>query len=234
MRHGHGGHLFQGRFKSFVVENDSYLLQLSYYIHRNPLRAGMVERLADYRWSSYGAYAYNRNKMAWLKTEELLSMFDGKEKKRAYRQACQAYAREERKIWEDFKHGLVMGSDQFVDEIKKRFLPNGKATSALPQQRQVLKSRDLSELARSVARAVNIKFDELIHSRRIPAKKRQVRDLILHVLRETGLYTNEEIGGVVGLTHSAISRQARKIQSEIQHNKELKRQYDRLKSKIKL
>jgi chromosomal replication initiation ATPase DnaA len=75
---------------------------------------------------------------------------------------------------------------------------------------------------------------ELIHSRRIPAKKRQVRDLILHVLRETGLYTNEEIGGVVGLTHSAISRQARKIQSEIQHNKELKRQYDRLKSKIKL
>ena len=54
------GHLFQGRFKSMLVQNDAYLLQLSYYIHRNPLRAGMVERLADYRWSSYRAYAYEK------------------------------------------------------------------------------------------------------------------------------------------------------------------------------
>jgi hypothetical protein len=54
------------------------------------------------------------------------------------------------------------------------------------------------------------------------------------VLRETGLYTNKEIGAVVGLTHSAISRQARKIQSETQHNKVLKRQNNRLKSRIKL
>jgi putative transposase len=52
------GHLFRGRFKSIIVENDAYLLRLSCYIHRNPLRAGMVERLADYPWSSYPYYAY--------------------------------------------------------------------------------------------------------------------------------------------------------------------------------
>ena len=40
----HSGHLFQGRFKSMIVQNDAYLLRLSYYIHRNPVRAGMVER----------------------------------------------------------------------------------------------------------------------------------------------------------------------------------------------
>ena len=54
------GHLFQGRYKSILVENDAYLMQLSYYIHNNPLRAGIVKRLIDYRWSSYPAYAYNR------------------------------------------------------------------------------------------------------------------------------------------------------------------------------
>ena len=43
----HSGHLFQGRFKSIIVENDFYLLRLSCYIHRNPLRAGIVEQLAD-------------------------------------------------------------------------------------------------------------------------------------------------------------------------------------------
>ena len=45
LRHNRSGHLFQGRFKNMLVQNDAYLLQLSYYIHRNPLRAGMVRRL---------------------------------------------------------------------------------------------------------------------------------------------------------------------------------------------
>jgi putative transposase len=67
------GHLFQGRFKSMLVESDAYLLQLSYYIHRNPLRAGMVKRLADYRWSSYKAYAYGKDRPEWLNTEVILS-----------------------------------------------------------------------------------------------------------------------------------------------------------------
>jgi REP element-mobilizing transposase RayT len=53
LRHFRSGHLFQGRFKSIIVQNDAYLMRLSCYIHRNPLRAGIVKRLADYRWSSY-------------------------------------------------------------------------------------------------------------------------------------------------------------------------------------
>jgi len=67
------GHQLQGRFKSILVENDAYMLQLSYYIHNNPLRAGMVKRLADYRWSSYAAYAYRKNHPPWLNSELILS-----------------------------------------------------------------------------------------------------------------------------------------------------------------
>ena len=48
-RHKLTGHLFQGRYKSILVENDAYLLRLSYYIHRNPLRANMVKELSEYR-----------------------------------------------------------------------------------------------------------------------------------------------------------------------------------------
>ena len=56
--HFRSGHLFQGRYKSIIIQNDTYLLQVSYYIHRNPLRAGIVRRLTGYRWSSYNANAY--------------------------------------------------------------------------------------------------------------------------------------------------------------------------------
>jgi REP element-mobilizing transposase RayT len=50
------GHLFQDRFKSEVVETDAYLKAVIRYIHRNPLKAGMVERLEDYSWSSFGEF----------------------------------------------------------------------------------------------------------------------------------------------------------------------------------
>lgn len=50
------GHLFQDRFRSEVVDDDRYLLELSRYIHLNPVRAGMVKNAADYPWSSYCSY----------------------------------------------------------------------------------------------------------------------------------------------------------------------------------
>jgi len=50
------GHLFQGRFKSVLVEEGRHLQELTRYIHLNPVRAGIVEQPADYKWSSYGAY----------------------------------------------------------------------------------------------------------------------------------------------------------------------------------
>ena len=46
------GHLFQGRFKSFIVQTDSYFIQLMKYIEANPLRAGLVQKAEDWKWGS--------------------------------------------------------------------------------------------------------------------------------------------------------------------------------------
>ncbi len=51
--HGCDGQLFRGRFKAILVDGDSFLLQLVRYIHRNPLRAGLAERLDQYPWSGH-------------------------------------------------------------------------------------------------------------------------------------------------------------------------------------
>lgn len=68
------GHLFQGRFKSVLVDADSYLLELIAYIHLNPVRAGMVTDSETYPWSSQRAYL-NKESIAWLNTEYVLNMF---------------------------------------------------------------------------------------------------------------------------------------------------------------
>jgi len=53
------GHLFQGRFKTFLVQTDSYFIQLMKYIEANPLRAGLVEKAEDWKWSSLHARQSN-------------------------------------------------------------------------------------------------------------------------------------------------------------------------------
>ena len=55
-KYDRSGHLFQGRYKSEVVEDDSYLLVVFRYIHQNHLKAKMVKDIEDYQWSSYHEY----------------------------------------------------------------------------------------------------------------------------------------------------------------------------------
>ena len=52
-RHGYTGHLFESRYKGFLVKDAPYFLQTSRYIHLNPVKAGMVDRPEEYPWSSY-------------------------------------------------------------------------------------------------------------------------------------------------------------------------------------
>jgi putative transposase len=75
-KYGTSGHLFQDRFKSEIVENDQYLLTVIRYIHQNPLKARIVKRVDDWRWSScrqyYGTHDEARK---LLDPEFILGMF---------------------------------------------------------------------------------------------------------------------------------------------------------------
>ena len=61
MRVNYVGYLWQGRYKSSLIEKDSYFLECGRYIERNPLRAGIVRQAEDYRWSSYCYYAFGND-----------------------------------------------------------------------------------------------------------------------------------------------------------------------------
>jgi hypothetical protein len=69
------GHLFQGRYKAILCDRDAYLLGLVKYIHRNPLRARIVEKLEQYPWSSHHAYTGKNNPLNLVDTDQVLRMF---------------------------------------------------------------------------------------------------------------------------------------------------------------
>jgi putative transposase len=65
-RHGKVGHLFQGRFKAVLVDEDAYFLEVCRYVDLNPVRAAMVKRPHDWAWSSYRAHTAQTAQPAWL------------------------------------------------------------------------------------------------------------------------------------------------------------------------
>jgi len=208
-------------------------MQLSYYIHRNPLRAGISNRLAAYPWSSYRAYAYEANHPEWLNTKLILSQFKEQDPHRAYREKVQKYSEEEDQFWENLRYGLVFGTKRFLEKIKTNYLSKDP-DAELPQLNQIIKDKNLFKLIQKAVKILNCDVIKSNEPERFLIKDIQDRDLLLHYLRETGLYTNSQIGELFGITYSAVSRRASIIKSKIAKSTELECKYNLMKSKIKV
>lgn len=228
-----GGHLFQGRFKSLIVQNPAYLLRLSCYIHRNPVRAGMVERLAGYPWSSYKFYAYKKKPAAWLTTQSIFNELSGDDRHKAYRAKVQQYSDEKACPWEDVKHGLIYGSQNFIAEIKEKYLGDKKECE-LPQHNSFFREMDPQQILDRACTVLDFDLDAARNAQRIGQNDKDKRDLLIYLLWQVGQLSGSAIGEYFGLTYSAISRRVKTIQSQLGTNKALNQRYIALKSLIKV
>ena len=112
-RHDRSGHLFQGRFQAFVIDRESYLLEVVRYIHRNPVKARLAARPEDFPWSSHRSYLGTAP--AWLSTGEALSLLAGsRPRARRLFQEFVAGTESGRYDPDEARLGAVVGSDDFV------------------------------------------------------------------------------------------------------------------------
>ena len=227
------GHLFQGRFKSIIVQNDAYLLRLSFYIHRNPLRAGVVDHLSDYKWSSYHYYAYMKKAPPWLKTSLILGQMSGKNKNQAYRRKVQQYSNENGSVWEDVRYGLVYGSETFLDDLKKRFL-SGQKNVELPQHNRMYRDVDPKKILEIASEAMQIDIDGIRKLKRIPKSLKDQRDLLIYLLWESGRFANQEIGSLLDISYSNVSRRIIEIRKKLEKDRGLRGRYESLSALIKV
>jgi putative transposase len=232
-RHSRSGHLFQGRFKSIVVENDAYVVELSCYIHRNPLRAGIVKRLIDFKWSSYPVYAYGRKGPEWLKTDLILSFFSGGEAHQAYRDKVQNYAKEERSLWEHFRHGIIVGTQKFEDGIKAEYVSE-RPHREIPQQRGLVGRVNFDLFLEQAAGLFSCDVARLRTTPRLYGTDKELRDILVFFLWEKGAYTNAEIGEAFGVGYTAVSHIVKKVKSKLKADREYKKDYELINSQIKM
>lgn len=232
-RHFRMGHLFQGRFKSILVESDAYVVELSCYIHRNPLRAGMVKRLIDYKWSSYPIYAYGRSGPECLKTDLILSHFSGRDPQGAYREKVQSYAAEEKRLWEDFRHGVALGTGRFVDLIKERY-SGDRPHPELPQQRGLVGRINAEAFLERASVLLDFDAAAMKERGRLYGKDKRKRDILLFCLWERCAYTNSELGDMFGITYSAVSHIVKHVKGRMKTESHFENAYRQINSQIKM
>ena len=188
-RHGRVGHVLQGRFKSIVVDRDSYLLELCRYVVLNPVRARTTRKPDTYPWSSYRATAGLAPTPSFLTVDWLLSQF-GRQRAAAQRQ-YRAFVAEGIALdspWEHVQGQVLLGSEQFVERLTPG-LRDKRPLKEIPRQQQFADRPKLSQLLSARSRADRARRNEAM-----------CRAHLTHG------YSLSEIGHAVGLHYSTISR----------------------------
>jgi putative transposase len=186
-RHDRVGHVFQGRFKSILVDRDAYLLELCRYIVLNPVRAQMVSDVAAYRWSSYGATSGMAVAPDWLHREWLLAQFNDDLAVASSKYAefvAQGLAGPSPMC--NVKGQVMLGTDDFVSAMRPRIERKGEATGVPAEQRFAYRP----ELSALLAQAVN-------------GGKAERGELIRRAHRDFR-YTKAEIARATGMHRSTI------------------------------
>jgi REP element-mobilizing transposase RayT len=222
-RHKRSGHLFQGRFKSFLIEDDRYFTAMCYYIHGNPVRAGIVQRVTAYQWSSAKAYADRGACPPWLTTETILGMSRGSRKKFCLEQ--EAYLKRQESPLQELRHGLYMGGEEYAEECRR--LAKTERSPEKPQMRLLQRSLDKRHIAEEILGKLGADAAE----NRLTARKQQrrSRDLCIYIMSRMGAYTNREIGEHFGVGYTAITGTVKRVEEKyLKGNKRLQRLIDKI------
>lgn len=115
-RHKRSGHLFQGRFKAFLIQRDAYFTEVCRYVVLNPVRANMVGRPQDYPWSSYCGTAGIGDPHRWLDLEASLEPFGGANElaQLRYRQFVLNSIGSEDLLWQKLINGVYLGTEEWA------------------------------------------------------------------------------------------------------------------------
>ncbi|HEX7155160.1 MAG TPA: transposase [Thermoanaerobaculia bacterium] len=134
-RHQRSGHLFQGRYDAVLVEKDAYFAQLLRYVVLNPVRAGMVERPQDYRWSSYRATAGLDVPPIWLDVTAALAPFgDGGAAQAEYQAFVEGPVANER-LWDEITNSIYLGTEAWTRKMRTIVESKPRSTDhPLPQR----------------------------------------------------------------------------------------------------
>jgi REP element-mobilizing transposase RayT len=208
------GHLFQGRYKAILVDQDAYALELSRYLHLNPVRAGISQRPADYAWSSYRNYVGHQIAPGWLHREEILGHFGGDEKR-----YCgfveDGLTSGSASPLDEALASTILGGRKFVEEIEALHLSGATPTRDLPGVRQMKSRWSMDEIVAVVEKTIG-------------AEKGFARKVGMYLCHRYGGAKLREIGERFGVGESAVSQGSKRLRDKVTEDEALRGKIERI------
>ena len=206
------GHLFQGRYKAFLVFKDDYALELARYIHLNPVRAAMVEVAEAYPWSSHRAYIGKVKSPEWLETRFILECFSSQI--RRAQNEFSAFVSDNNRIHdpsplEKVSASTILGPESFIEGISKKYLEGRRDDPELPALK-ALKGRPSLELISQIV-------DEHINDSNL------ARKMEIYLMKYHSGAPLKAIGNRFGLGASGVSKVCQRFDLELQKDRKLKK-----------
>ena len=247
IRHERSGHLFGERFKAVLVEDEAWGVEISVYVHMNPVateREGLGKRrkqaerrglavapakaeveqqlgvLRGFEWSSYRAYAGYVRTPEWLDSSKLLRRAGGEDK---YRRKVEERIRRgtQEDIRSRIRWGLVLGSERFARKVRGKV----RICRETEGQRELARRRSFDEIVAMVERLKGEPWNEF--------RDRYGdwgRDVVLWACRKYGGMTLKAVGKAAGgLDYVAVAAAARRISERSRSERSLRRILDCLR-----
>ncbi len=188
-RHKRVGHIYQGRYKSILIQKESHLLEVCRYVVLNPVRAKTVEKPEEWKWSSYRATAGRGKGHLCLQTDWVLGQFGRRRinAKRRYREFVKAGIGE-KGLWNEIQGQSILGEEGFVETLL-HYVKGYKYVQEIPKRQRYLKRPELEEIFNNVT----------------PGAKKMRNLRIKDSVEEYG-YSQKEVAHHLKMHYSTVSR----------------------------
>lgn len=234
------GHLYQGRYKAFLIDENNYLLEVSRYIHLNPLRMKSKSRLEE-RWqdlmtnesTSLPGYLHTKYRKPFVHYKTLLDYFggDSKHSMNDYRTfVAEGTEKELNSPLEKGKGTGIIGEEDFIEEIKEIFAGGKQITHReQPALRELKRNINPHELIERYAQIVKMAREELTQK----GKQSTERAMLMELLYRLCNIKQPEIGKLLGgIDYSAVSQARKRLQNKMHNEPEQRKRFIQLQNKL--
>lgn len=198
-RHGRVGHVLQGRYKSIIVDKDSYFLALCRYMVLNPVRANMVKAAKDWPWSSYRSTAGMTAPPPWLQAATVWRQFDDKPEvgHNRYREFVQAGTGQP-SPWEYLRGQIYLGGEDFLGRMEK--LARKQPPANVPREHLHPARLTQHDVLKRVSDVFRLTADEILSRSHAEAYHSAA-----WLFRRSANLPLKEVAGLFGVSPSRIS-----------------------------
>jgi len=223
-RHKRAGHLYQGRYKSILVDKENYLVILSRYIHLNPVRTkqrqgkALTEQealLRRYKWSSLLGYVDRAKCLPFIEYGTILEAYGGdtdQGRKTYWMNICGDISKET-DIRKKIVGGSVLGSDEFIGRVKEKLV--GREMREVPSGKKILNYKAKEAIVKAISEETGKTLGEIC------AEKGTIRQVAMELLYRVGGLKGIEIGKLMGVDYSTVSQGRKKLKQRIARERNL-------------